>query len=86
MLSNSSPPSRRESYNSTSDMLHVNSVELSPTAQRFTVGWLTEIEVPTWLDLDKLPEWDNFLSTGRFLIAMALIFSAFAVLWSTFFK
>ena len=50
-VSNSSPPSRRESQNSTPELSHLNSMELSQTARRLTVGWLTEIEIPTWLDL-----------------------------------
>ena len=83
-LSSSSPPSRRESQHSTSDLLHVNSMELSPMARRLTVGWLTEIEIPAWLDSDKLPDWDQFVEKGRLLLALFLLVSAVAILWSTF--
>ena len=84
-VSSSSPPSRRESQNSTPELLHVNSMELSQTARRLTVGWLTEIEIPTWLDLDKLPDVENVVWFSRFLIATSLFVVAFAILWSTFF-
>ena len=84
-VSNSSPPSRRESQNSTPELLHVNSVELSQNARRLTVGWLTEIEIPTWLDMDKLPDMEYIFWFTRFLIAITLFVAALAILWSTFF-